>query len=145
EPLGGARLHTAASGVAHYTAKDDADCLARIRERFRQLPAPNPAPSCTDENAPARDTTNLYAALPADHRLPYDVEDVLFRIFDAADWREFQPDYAPEMICANARLCGRPVAVIANRRGFLKQQGQPRIGGIIYTESARKCAFFVET
>src|SRR5438309_7035516 len=38
EPLGGARLHTAISGVAHYMAKDDADCLARIRERFRQLP-----------------------------------------------------------------------------------------------------------
>ena len=40
---------------------------------------------------------------------------------------------------------GRPVAVIANRRGFLKAQGQPRIGGIIYTESARKVAYFVET
>src|SRR5246500_5639934 len=37
EPLGGARMHTEASGVAHYVAKDDADCLARIRERFRQL------------------------------------------------------------------------------------------------------------
>src|SRR4029078_2961447 len=40
EPLGGAHLHTAVSGVAHYMAKDDADCLARIRQRFRQLPAP---------------------------------------------------------------------------------------------------------
>ena len=58
---------------------------------------------------------------------------------------EFQPEYAPEMLCANARLCGRPVAVMANRRGFLKQQGHPRIGGIIYTESARKSAYFVET
>ena len=144
EPLGGARLHTEASGVAHYIAKDDADCLARIRERLRQLPPPKPALACTPENAPARASSELYSVLPADHRLPYDVEDVLFRIFDAADWSEFQPAYAPEMICANARLCGRPVAVIANRRGFLKQQGQPRIGGIIYTESARKCAYFVE-
>jgi acetyl-CoA carboxylase carboxyltransferase component len=42
-------------------------------------------------------------------------------------------------------LIGRPVAVIANRRGFLKSQGRPRIGGIIYTESARKVAYFVET
>jgi acetyl-CoA carboxylase carboxyltransferase component len=48
------------------------------------------------------------------------------------------------MLCANARLCGRPVAVIANRRGFLKQPGGPRIGGIVYTESARKVAYFVE-
>jgi 3-methylcrotonyl-CoA carboxylase beta subunit len=44
------------------------------------------------------------------------------------------------MLCANARLSGHPVAVIANRRGFLK----PRIGGIIYTETARKVAYFVE-
>ena len=44
------------------------------------------------------------------------------------------------MLCANARLEGHPVAVIANRRGFLK----PRIGGIIYTETARKVAYFVE-
>ena len=44
------------------------------------------------------------------------------------------------MLCANARLNGHPVAVIANRRGFLK----PRIGGIIYTETARKVAYFVE-
>ncbi len=72
------------------------------------------------------------------------MEEVIFRIFDAADYREFQPGIAPEMLCANARLAGRPVAVIANRRGFLKAQGQPRIGGIIYTESARKVAYFVE-
>ena len=82
--------------------------------------------------------------LPADHRLPYEIEDVIFRIFDAADYVEFQPEYAPEMLCANARLEGRPVAVIANRRGFLKAEGRPRIGGIIYAESARKVAYFVE-
>jgi acetyl-CoA carboxylase carboxyltransferase component len=44
------------------------------------------------------------------------------------------------MLCANGRLHGHPVAIIANRRGFLK----PRIGGIIYTETARKVAYFVE-
>ena len=52
-----------------------------------------------------------------------------------SEYLEFQPDHAPEMLCANARLAGRPVAIIANRRGFLNE---PRIGGIIYTESARK-------
>ena len=142
EPLGGAKLHTAVSGVAHYMAPDDRACLALIRERFRQLPPPLPAPAAT---APARDPSGLYGALPADHRLPYEIEDVVHRIFDAADYSEFQPEYAPEMLCANARLCGRPVALIANRRGFLKPQGRPRIGGIIYTESARKVSYFVET
>ena len=49
------------------------------------------------------------------------------------------------MLCADMRLAGRPVAVLANRRGFLKTRTAPRIGGIIYTESARKAAYFVET
>jgi 3-methylcrotonyl-CoA carboxylase beta subunit len=153
EPLGGAQMHTAVSGVAHYMAKDDADCLARIRQRFRQLPmsdtnSPAGVPSGTGIPAcvpPLRDPSDLYGVLPADHRLPYDIEEVIFRIFDSADYAEFQPEYAPEMLCANARLSGHPVSVVANRRGFLKAQGRPRIGGIVYAESARKVAYFVET
>jgi acetyl-CoA carboxylase carboxyltransferase component len=82
--------------------------------------------------------------LPPDHRLPYDIEEVIFRLVDAGDYAEFQPEYAPEMLCAHARLDGRPVAVIANRRGFLKTQATPRIGGVLYAESARKVAYFVE-
>ena len=144
EPLGGARLHTAISGVAHYMAADDADCLARIRQRFRALPEAAPGPN-TAGNPPARDASDLYGILPADHRLPYDVEEILFRIFDGGDFAEFQPEYAPEMLCADMRLEGRPVAVIANRRGFLKAEGRPRIGGIVYTETARKVSYFVET
>src|SRR5205807_1363846 len=87
----------------------------------------------------------LYSVLPSDHRLPYEIEDVIFRIFDRDDYLEFQPEHAPEMVCANARLNGRPVALIANRRGFLRSEGRPRIGGIVYTDSARKVAYFVET
>jgi acetyl-CoA carboxylase carboxyltransferase component len=108
-----------------------------IRTRFRQLPEPSGAgfrPSQTHAN------DELYAILPADHRLPYNAEDLLKHIFDAEDFTEFQAEYAPEMLCATARLSGHPVAVIANRRGFLK----PRIGGIVYTETARKVAYFVE-
>ena len=142
EPLGGAHLHTAVSGVAHYMAADDAACLDLIRQRFRQLPSPPPA---TEGAAPARDPSELYSVLPADHRLPYNIEDVIFRLFDAGDFLEFQPEFAPEMLCADARLSGHPVAVIANRRGFLKAEGRPRIGGIVYTETARKVAYFVET
>ena len=137
ESLGGAHLHNATSGVAHYVAKNDEDCLDMIRARFRQFPLPEPAPPSTE---PARAPDGLYAVLPPDHRLPYEIEDVLSRIFDRDDFLEFQSEFAPEMLCANARLNGHPVAVIANRRGFLK----PRIGGILYTESARKVAYFVE-
>jgi len=142
ESLGGAKLHTEASGVAHFMAKDDATCLNILREHFRRLPEPL---SPVKGKPPARPTDELYGALPADHRLPYEIEEVIFRIFDADDYLEFQPAHAPEMLCANAKLNGRPVALIANRRGFLKSEAGPRIGGIVYTASARKVAYFVET
>ena len=141
ESLGGARMHTSASGVAHYMAKDDAACLQMIRQRFRDLPAPAPAPKGTQ---PPKSAEGLYELMPTDHRLPYNIEEVIERLLDRDEFLEFQPDHAPEMLCADARLAGRPVALIANRRGFLKTEGGPRIGGIVYTESARKVAYFVE-
>lgn len=141
EKLGGAAMHTTVSGVAHHKAADDEECLALIRQKFRELP---PAPAAPKGVPPPKGAEGLYQILPADHRLPYPVEDVLERLLDADDFLEFQPDHAPEMLCATARLCGHPVAVIANRRGYLKTEGKPRIGGIVYTESARKVSYFVE-
>jgi 3-methylcrotonyl-CoA carboxylase beta subunit len=145
ESLGGASLHTRTSGVAHYSAPDDAACLELIRQLMREISAPPSSSSKTPRGtAPAASAEGLYDLLPADHRLPYDVEEVIARIVDGADYLEFQPAHAPEMLCANARLNGREIGVIANRRGFLKTPGGPRIGGIVYTESARKVAYFVE-
>src|SRR5579863_3943644 len=141
ETLGGAHMHTALSGVAHYLAKDDPDCLRLIRQKFRDLPAPAPWPKGAP---PAKPAEGLYDLLPADHRLPYAVEEVIARIVDGEGYLEFQPEYAPEILCAHARLHGMPVALMASRRGFLKTAGGARIGGIVYTESARKAAYFVE-
>jgi len=141
EDLGGARMHTTESGVAHYRAADDADCLRQIRERFLTLPAP---PSGPADPGAARPASDIYDVLPADHRLPYSMEGLLGCVLDGDGFTEFQPDYAPEMLCADARLGGREIAVIANRRGFLKTPSGPRIGGIVYTESARKVNYFVE-
>ncbi|HEV8415524.1 MAG TPA: acyl-CoA carboxylase subunit beta [Bryobacteraceae bacterium] len=142
ESLGGASLHTRVSGVAHYSAKDDRACLALIREKIRELPEPTSPQKGT---APAKPAEGLYDLLPADHRLPYDMEAVIDCIVDADDYLEFQPEHAPEMLCAHARLHGRPIGLLANRRGFLKTPEGPRIGGIVYAESARKAAYFVET
>lgn len=141
EALGGAGLHTRVSGVAHYVAEDDTDCLRLIRQRFRDLP---PAPMRPHPGKPAKPAEGLYDLLPEDHRSPYDVQEVIDRIFDSDDYLEFQGEHAPELLCAHAKLSGYPVALIANRRGFLKTAAGSRIGGIIYTESARKAAYFVE-
>jgi acetyl-CoA carboxylase carboxyltransferase component len=144
EALGGAALHTRTSGVAHYMAANDAECLAMIRQKVRELPPPQSAVASVKAHLPAKHAEGLYDLMPDDHRLPYNVEEVIARIVDADDYLEFQPQHAPEMICATARLHGRAIGVIANRRGFLKTAAGPRIGGIVYTESARKVAYFVE-
>ncbi len=141
ESLGGARMHTASSGVAHFMAKDDSACLDMIRQKFRAMP---PAPPVPKGSQPPKPAEGLYDLMPSDHRLPYNVEEAIERIFDGDDYLEFQPDHAPEMLCAEAKLSGRAVALIANRRGFLKTESGARIGGIIYAESSRKVAYFVE-
>jgi acetyl-CoA carboxylase carboxyltransferase component len=79
--------------------------------------------------------------------MSYDMRAVLACIVDAGRLDEFQPDLAGEMLCGHARIEGMPVAVIANQRGVIKgRPGEaPRFGGIVYTESARKVAYFIET
>src|SRR6266481_4015083 len=59
--------------------------------------------------APAKPAEGLYDLLPADHRLPYNVEEVIARIVDADEYLEFQPGHAPELLCANARLNGQSI------------------------------------
>src|SRR5690606_39162521 len=66
---------------------------------------------------------------------------------DDGEFDEFQRDFAPEIICGTARICGIPVGVLANARGMVKDPagGAPRFGGIIYSDSADKAAFFIDT
>jgi len=148
ESLGGAATHTAVSAVAHYRAKDDRECLTRIREYVARLPRTlrPPAPG----GKPKRGPKELYDLLPSDHRMSYDARAVLECLLDAGKLDEFQPDRAPEMICGHGAIEGRTVALIANSRGVIKgrkgggETGAPKIGGIIYTESAEKVAYFIE-
>ena len=145
ETLGGATTHTAVSAVAHYRAKNDSECLARIREYVGRLP--HMASPRRTYPAPKRDTKELYHLIPVDHRMSYDVRSLFECLLDASRLDEFQPDVAPEMICGHGAIEGRQVAVIANSRGVIKAKRKneaPRIGGIIYTESAEKVAYFIE-
>jgi 3-methylcrotonyl-CoA carboxylase beta subunit len=151
ESLGGAKMHTTVSAVAHYMAKDDEAALAMLREHVGRLPrSDGPADRRTDgrkKAKPARPTTDLYDILPADHRMSYDMHQVLAAILDDGKLDEFQPDHAKEMITGHGRIEGHTVAVIASQRGLIKQPaGQAaRFGGIVYTESAEKVAYFIET
>jgi len=148
ETLGGANTHTSVSAVAHYTAPTDAECIVRIREYLARLPLSEGVPHrVVSARPPVRPSADLYDLLPADHRMSYDVHAVLDCMLDQGTLTEFQPDLAKELICAHARIEGWPVAVLANGRGVVKGRPgeRPRFGGIIYTESAEKAAYFIET
>jgi len=144
ESLGGARMHTSVSAVAHYRAQDDAECLGKVREYVKRLPYA--AAAANGSAKPKRAAKDLYDLLPADHRMSYDVRAVLDCVLDGGRLEEFQPEVAPEMICGHGAILGRPVAVIANSRGVIKGKSgtPPKIGGIVYTESAEKVAYFIE-
>lgn len=147
ETLGGAATHNAISGVAHYKTPDDHSCLAKIRELISELPAKETARvSRSDAGEKGGDSDRLYDLLPADHRAPYDMRAVLDTFLDAGGIDEFQADFAREMICGTARIGGILVGVIANSRGMSKGKpgAPPRFGGIVYTESAEKTAYFIE-
>ncbi|HEV7798990.1 MAG TPA: acyl-CoA carboxylase subunit beta [Pyrinomonadaceae bacterium] len=148
ETLGGARAHNELSGVAHYRVKNDEECIAKIREFVSELPV-KPAsvvPILPGADA-ARPAADLYDIIPEDHKQPYNARELLDCLLDGGHLDEFQADYAREMITGHARIRGIQVGVIANNRGMIRPAGggPPRFGGIIYTESAEKVAYFIET
>jgi 3-methylcrotonyl-CoA carboxylase beta subunit len=149
EVLGGARTHTVTSHVAHYRSKDDAACVADIREYIDRLPkfdaeARHRTPGA---HQPGRPASDLYDVLPSDHRMAYEMRAVLACVLDEGRLDEFQPDIGGEMLCGHGRVDGYHLAVIANQRGIVKDahDGPPRFGGIVYTDSAEKVAYFIET
>ena len=152
ETLGGARTHNEVSGVAHYRVRNDEEAIAKIREFIAELPRQQTGRlGSTGNDAPVPDAAappqKIYEIIPADHRQPYNMRDLLDCIIDGGHLDEFQAEYAREIITGHARIRGMQVGIIANARGMFRDPagGPPRFGGIIYTESAEKVAYFIET
>ncbi|MDO9457568.1 carboxyl transferase domain-containing protein, partial [Nocardioides sp.] len=132
EDLGGGDVHARKSGVVDHLADDDAHALAIVRAIVDTLPAPGPAPwEVREPEEPALDPATLYDVVPADTRTPYDVRDVIRRIVDGSRFQEFKQLYAETLVTGFAHVWGHPVGIVANN-------------GILFSESARKGAHFIE-
>jgi propionyl-CoA carboxylase beta chain len=121
DQLGGAMTHNETSGVAHFLAHDDAECLSMVRELLSFLPSNNlddaPRKACTDPVD--RSDAVLDKIVPAQSNLPYDMKDVIHAVVDDRYFFEVQEYYAKNIVVGFARLDGHSVGVVANQPAML--------------------------
>jgi propionyl-CoA carboxylase beta chain len=121
EELGGAMTHNAKSGVGHFVAADDRECVQMIRELLGYLPQNNredpPRRVCADPID--RADAELDRIVPAESNQPYDMKDVISRVVDDSDFFEVHQHFAKNIVIGFARFDGRPVGIVANQPAFL--------------------------
>ena len=121
QELGGAMTHNAKSGVAHFVAQDDADCVAMIRELIGYFPSNNLEDPPRKESADPwnRADAQLNSIVPEDPQKPYDIKDVIQAIADDSEFFEVHEHFAQNLVVGFARFEGRPVGIVANQPAVL--------------------------
>src|SRR3954453_3686937 len=140
EELGGARTHNTKSGVAHFIADDEADCLELTRALLSYLPSNNlddPPSYYEDDIAALTDDAFLDTFVPDSSNQPYDIKTVIEHVVDAGEFLEVHALFAPNIVCGFARIDGRSVGIVAN---------QPMsFAGTLDIDASEKGARFVRT
>ncbi|XP_043926286.1 propionyl-CoA carboxylase beta chain, mitochondrial [Protopterus annectens] len=137
EELGGAKTHTAVSGVAHKAFENDVDALLNLREFFNFLPLSNrdPAPVRECHDPSDRLIPGLDSIVPTESAKAYDMLDIVKAIIDEKDFFEIMPNFAKNIIVGFARMNGRTVGIVGN---------QPKVAsGCLDINSSVKGARFV--
>jgi len=136
EELGGAKLHNSRSGVAHFYARDEKECIAQIRALLSYFPQNNQDdPPRLSPREPKGQPSELDGLLPNDSDRPYDMHEIITRIVDGGEILEVQPLYARNIIVGFARLNGYSIGIVAN---------QPKYqAGALDIDSSTKAGRFV--
>jgi propionyl-CoA carboxylase beta chain len=137
EELGGASTHSSKSGVAHFTAPNDAACLLEVRRLLSYLPANNleNAPALPETDPLSRELRAIHTLVPDDSSKPYDMLQLLREVFDDGSLMLSHAAFAPNIITGFARLGGTAVGVVAN---------QPKVlAGVLDIDASVKAARFV--
>jgi propionyl-CoA carboxylase beta chain len=121
DQLGGATTHNETSGVAHFLAHDDAECLSMVRELLSFIPSNNlEDPPRKNSIDPAdRADASLDKIVPEQSNQPYDIKDVIHAVVDDGYFFEVQEHYAKNIVVGFARLDGRSVGIVANQPAVL--------------------------
>lgn len=137
EELGGAMTHNSISGVAHFIADNDEECMKQIRELLSYLPSNNleDAPRVDSADAIDRMDVELNSIVPDDSNKPYNMKDVIAKIVDKGKFYEVHPWYAQNIIIGFARFDGQTVGIVAS---------QPKIlAGCLDINASDKAARFI--
>ena len=121
EELGGAATHNARSGVAHFSVRDDRECLALVRELLGFLPGNNldDPPRMPTADPADREDESLDRLVPDEPNQPYDILDLVHTVADDGYFLEVHRHYAKNLVVGFARLAGRPVGIVANQPAHL--------------------------
>ena len=137
EELGGGLIHSKESGVSHFLSKDDAECLAKVRELLSYLPSNNQddPPYVAPVDDPQRRCPELEQIVPVDPHKPYDVRQVIASIADDGRFFEVHELWAENMVVGFTRLNGWVVGIVAN---------QPKVlAGTIDIKASVKASHFI--
>ena len=117
EELGGAMTHNTRSGVAHFAAENEEDCIKQIRYLLSFLPSNNmeDPPIVETDDDPDRMDESLNTVIPDNPNAPYDMKDVIRAIVDNGEFYEVHEHFATNIITCFARFDGRSVGIIANQ------------------------------
>ena len=117
EELGGAMVHSQASGVAHFIAKDEEHCIQIIKKLLSYLPSNylEDPPVVDTGDDPDRVDESLAKIVPDDPDKPYDVKEIILRTVDKGEFFEIQPLWAKNIVIGLARLNGKTVGIVANQ------------------------------
>src|ERR1051325_1150427 len=137
ETLGGAETHNQISGVAHFAAESDEDCLATIRELVSFIPSNNleDPPRMATQDDVNRIDAELDSFIPDSPNQPYEMRDLIKSIADEEHFLEVHQHYARNIVVGFIRLNGHPIGVVANQPAFL--------AGVLAINASRKGARFV--
>jgi len=137
EKLGGAMTHNSVSGVAHFTAASDAECLAKIRRLLSYMPSNNAEkpPAVQSSDPLDREIPELDELVPEDPNRPYDIRKVIRAAADDGELLEVHEHFAKNIVVGFVRLGGHPVGVVANQPAHL--------AGTLDINSSTKGARFV--
>jgi len=137
EELGGAEAHATKSGVCHLVARNDAECLLRIRDLFAYIPqnCEDPAPARPTSDPVDREDGELDSLVPSSPNQPYDIHDVIRKVVDDGQFYEIHAAFAANLVVGFAHLGGRSVGIVANQPAVL--------AGVLDMDSAVKGARFV--